>query len=305
MITSMTLLDSGLACHVDPPADLATEINGVTQVQPSASPVAAADDRASLLPLVQEILVQIAKGVPLDGHHHRIGHELRAFPMYLELDASKKSPRLLLRVAPDKVSVDSKLLFLIVELLAASGEGGFQLRRCFNDGTWFSPAPRSARSKFCSSKCRNRYNYEARTQGARFLCARCATVFGITDFSGLAIDSMDSVHPSDVKAEHPLCVTCILGNYKDWHHYLNTAELTGDALGTDEHANGIVDAITKALGSSSEPVHYKAITRAIASKATIKGRSPELTVLGYLVRFPNRFRRVAGDAFTLTSRSIT
>src|SRR5271165_404672 len=64
---------------------------------------------------------------------------------------------------------------LLIELLAASARG-YQLRRCFYAGEWFSPGLRSARSKFCSARCRNRFNYDFRSQGASFVCADCEKV---------------------------------------------------------------------------------------------------------------------------------
>lgn len=194
---------------------------------------------------------------------------------------------------------------LAVDLLAIAAVPGFQLRRCFNDGTWFSPALRSARSKFCSQRCRNRFNYEMREQQARFVCVECGQIRDIDGFSGLALED-EVVQPADVHALEPLCVPCIVSHHPEWTAYVSTAELiapessTTLPAATAEYAGSIHRLIHEALESAKEPQSIKMIADYVAARMRIRGRRPELTILGHLLRFPARYKQLSKNVFALS-----
>lgn len=52
----------------------------------------------------------------------------------------------------------------LISLLEAIEKNRLELQRCIQCEAWFIPYQRAQVTKFCSSKCRNRYNYVMRTQ---------------------------------------------------------------------------------------------------------------------------------------------
>ncbi len=50
----------------------------------------------------------------------------------------------------------------LVSLLEALEDGPLELGTCRECGSWFIPYNRAPVTKFCSSRCRNRYNYKIR-----------------------------------------------------------------------------------------------------------------------------------------------
>lgn len=52
----------------------------------------------------------------------------------------------------------------IISLLEALERGPLELNRCEECGAWYVPYSRAAVTRFCSTRCRNRFNYRARRQ---------------------------------------------------------------------------------------------------------------------------------------------
>lgn len=102
----------------------------------------------------------------------------------------------------------------LVQLLDLSTTQNFKLRRCLNDSRWFSPATRSARSKFCSTQCRNRFNYRSK-QDERFVCSMCERSLPVLHFSGIRTEesrkrgvSQSELHLCGIDDSDPLCIAC-------------------------------------------------------------------------------------------------
>ncbi|KKO55333.1 hypothetical protein [Paenibacillus sp. DMB20] len=63
----------------------------------------------------------------------------------------------------------------LISLLEAMEKNRLDLQRCFQCDHWFIPYQRAQITKFCSSKCRNRYNYLIKKrdmQDSRIMAAR-------------------------------------------------------------------------------------------------------------------------------------
>lgn len=193
---------------------------------------------------------------------------------------------------------------LLIDLLAAAFVPAFQLRRCFNDGLWFSPALRSARSKFCSQRCRNRFNYEMREQEARFVCAECGNIREIDAFSGLGLED-ETPEPADVHTPEPLCVECVISNHPEWSGYVNVAELIRNEtapspLSTNgDYTAQLRELIKESFSKQQGPQTIKGITKYVTQRTHVRGRRPELTILGHLLRFPTQYRKLKGGQFAL------
>lgn len=117
----------------------------------------------------------------------------------------------------------------LVELLEAAKNRDFKLRRCLADGRWFSPGGRSARPKFCSTRCRNRFNYRAK-QEERFACSMCERVLPISRFSGVGNDDelfgdgaiASGLHLHGIADPEPLCIECA-SSFSAFKSYLSGA----------------------------------------------------------------------------------
>lgn len=208
-----------------------------------------------------------------------------------------------LALSPVNCGARHSALCALLAALAMYQTDSFQLRRCFYDGQWFVPGVRSARSKFCSAKCRNRFNYELREQNASFICSGCNVQYAIDNFSGLAL-SGGVPELAVVNAVSALCFTCVVHKYPDWHGYIAAADLTASVpddgpSSAHDHASEVLSAITSVLSRSPQPLHYKQIATAVTEQLKIRGRSPELTVLGYLTRHADKFSSVAAHTFCL------
>lgn len=57
----------------------------------------------------------------------------------------------------------------IISLLEALEEGDLDLAVCAECGAWFVPYSRAPVVKFCSGRCRNRFNYKARQSQAQVM----------------------------------------------------------------------------------------------------------------------------------------
>jgi hypothetical protein len=200
---------------------------------------------------------------------------------------------------------EPKLVALLIDLFSAAKLGGFQLRRCFADGLWFSPGLRSARSKFCSVRCRNRFNYEVRS-GATFVCSHCNEVRKLSSFSGLANFSAGLV-PADVHSAQPFCVICISATRSDWAAYMETAEVgpTHELSRTSRAAylDDINVLLKQALLQSETPLHYSKVAAYVRQHCDVRGQSPDLTILGYLLRNSTDFTQVSKHVFALANKS--
>jgi hypothetical protein len=177
--------------------------------------------------------------------------------------------------------------------------------RDFADGLWFSPGLRSARSKFCSVRCRNRFNYEARS-GATFICSLCSEVREISSFSGLANFNADLV-PADVHSAQHVCVDCIYKMHSDLVSYMETAEVgpTHDFNRTsrETYLHDINKLLKQALLQSDAPLHYCKVAGYVRQHCEVRGQSPDLTILGYLLRKSAEFTQASKHVFALADEA--
>ncbi|MGB6519565.1 MAG: hypothetical protein WBE79_13800 [Candidatus Cybelea sp.] len=107
-------------------------------------------------------------------------------------------------------------------LLVMARVDRFRIRRCLQDGAWFSPPARAPRPKFCTVQCRNRFNYQL-ARGTTMTCSLCSRDLSIDQFSGIA---QALGHP--LLACHtdpnPTCIDCVASRWPQWHAYLADAD---------------------------------------------------------------------------------
>ncbi|MGA2394276.1 MAG: hypothetical protein ABSH03_13135 [Candidatus Lustribacter sp.] len=92
-----------------------------------------------------------------------------------------------------------------VAMLGRAQSRDFRLRRCLFDGRWFNPASRSSGAKFCSTRCRNRFNYQVREEQT-FRCDECQQHLPLLQFSGIGRETDDDLVPCGFAELRPLCV---------------------------------------------------------------------------------------------------
>jgi len=270
-------------CSLKARPDLMTRLNGASAEQQSHGI------------LIQNLTRALARG---GGAHDERVALLRALDgLAVVVDGSSGEPRL-------RVLEADKDWALALDLIAASSTP-FHLRRCFNDGSWFSPALRSARSKFCSSGCRNRFNYELRERRAQFVCVECAQIRDIDAFSGLGLER-EHPEPVHVHAAEPLCVSCIGVNHPEWVNYVSSADLlpqdsaVSPSNSTEEYVATLHRLIREVLEDGPGPKPLKKIAGYVTQHASVRGRRPELTILGHLLKFPAQYKQVSKNAFALS-----
>lgn len=107
----------------------------------------------------------------------------------------------------------------IVDLIAIAG-GKQDVRRCLDCSRWFSPPLRSGRSKFCTPRCRNAFNYRRRISDATLRCARCSLPFPYRDATGLYQDrEAGCVMGSLRDISRLLCLDCVGNHDTVWLSY--------------------------------------------------------------------------------------
>jgi hypothetical protein len=246
----------------------------------------------------------LARAIAMGGGARAARHALIKSFEHVSLYMTSAEGDLRLTLGPDT----GPTWDLALDLIAAAATPSFQLRRCFNDGAWFSPALRSARNKFCGQRCRNRFNYEMREQRARFVCVDCGRIHDIDAFSGLSLED-EIVQPSDVHALEPLCVPCVLTHHTEWTSYVSMAERAlADAQSptlspaTADYVGSVHRLIHEALQRQTEPQSFKMIADYVSKRMPVRGRRPDLTILGHLLRSPARYKQVSNTLFCLAEK---
>jgi len=306
----MTVAGISWTCSLGRPnTDVSARLNSVASILDADEPDNDGNSQHSnVWSILRQTLISIAKGALHEVDPTKLTGFLSELPFTLQYQHVPSGSPFVLALTnlhqTDKPETAASGLLL--DLLAASADEAFQLRRCFYDGAWFSPGLRTARSKFCSARCRNRFNYELRSQGASFVCTECERIFSLDGFSGLARER-GTIEPADFHAPEPLCTICVEAQNPDWNAYLVSAELapsnSGSLKSGESYSSEINELISAALALSKTPMHLRSIADFVAAKRAVKGRSPELTILGYLLRSPQRFTQVTRDTFTLTPRA--
>ena len=135
----------------------------------------------------------------------------------------------------------------------------------------------------------------------------CRASRDISEFSGLERTAEDNLEPADFRAPAVVCATCIGRMYPQWIDYMSTADVPAIAdsqrPSKNEYAATVRRMILEALAGSQEPLHYSRIAAYVRKRCAIRGRSPELTILGYLAKEPATFRQVSKHVFELSGRA--
>ena len=70
-----------------------------------------------------------------------------------------------------------------------------------------------------------------------------------------------------------------------------------------EYVQEVNELISEALAAAEGPLHFTKIATYVASRMVLRGGNAEMTVLGYLLRSPNRYRAAGKRTFILTERT--
>lgn len=148
----------------------------------------------------------------------------------------------------------------LLDLLVRANSSDFRLRRCLQDGRWFIPEKRSGRSRFCSTSCRNRFNYRSRDLKMTFRCVLCVGSYSISSFSGIVIEHP---LPQDIARYKPIlgcvddpgsvCERCILDVVPAFAGYVGDESASDNSVARAGRLTArelqIVDLITNGLSN--------------------------------------------------------
>ena len=289
-------------CALSPTDDLASLLNDeryalIDQFAMNLTPIDIPD-------ILRQGVVDVASGANTPNWEQRVNPILDQVAFTLSLSTNENTPFQIKCLDNDGKTY---LISLFLSIGIARRIPGYQLRRCLQDGRWFLPSSHATVSKFCSTPCRNRHNYEQRSLGSKFVCAHCSKIYSISLFSGLSL-THHHAEPTDSKAPEPLCAHCVRKHYPQWTTYVASAHLAElpqikQKDETDEYARQINILISNAIALADKPLHYKKIAAYVTERIAIRGRDPEMSILGYLLRSPDRYRPVRNRTFELVKRS--
>jgi hypothetical protein len=138
------------------------------------------------------------------------------------------------------------------------------------------------------------------------VCALCGGVREISSFSGLAKANAE-LAPADVHSAQPVCVDCIAASRSDWLSYMETAEVgASHELGRtsrEAYLRDINELLKRALLQSTAPLHYSKVASYVRQHCEVRGQSPDLTILGYLLRNSVEFTQVSKHVFALANNT--
>jgi hypothetical protein len=120
-------------------------------------------------------------------------------------------------------------------LLSTVRSRGSRPRRCLDDGRWFTPTSRSSGAKFCSTRCRNRFNYRVREEKT-FQCHECGRTLPLPQFSGIARDQDKALVPCGFDELSPLCIEDA-SKHASVRAYLSAAEMLDEKIVAAEAAD--------------------------------------------------------------------
>lgn len=287
-----TLNKRNWSCSLSPSSDFADRLNAAVGSIADSKP-------GSLGMMVRMAVLRIAKGSPI------LDRELLATIAGVRFRLAFGDGGSDFAISLDGDAAEPDMISLAVDLAAASQTPAFQLRRCFNDGVWFSPGLRSSRSKFCSTQCRMKFNYDMRSPRAGFVCSTCELVRDIDAFSGLS-RTPNGIEPTDAHSPAPICISCIANRHAEWGKYLLNADhpaldRSNMKPAQREYAVEMSGLIRESLEKCGKPQHYRQIAAYVKERIGVQGDSPDLTVLGYILRNPSIFKQTTKHTFALAN----
>jgi hypothetical protein len=152
---------------------------------------------------------------------NQIFHEYRAVRLQLSVEDEEKSDQYqpvhndysqkIMFQAEIEDSDQGKRVYLeaLISLFERLEDDSLKLRMCMECGSWYIPYNRAHVTKFCSSKCRNRFNYNARKEEA-FFCGLCHHDRPLSTFSGLILSNSepDQITVGSIHDKSPICMKC-------------------------------------------------------------------------------------------------
>jgi hypothetical protein len=291
-------------CEIFVSGDLATRLNDEMAPR-TVGAFGMGNDLSGLARLVRRGVFELAMGRRSPQWENEVDQVLRESRFVVAMAVGQADSPFQLACAEQ--GAHGHFIGLLLDILIARRSPGYRLRRCFQDGAWFTPSSRSTVSKFCSARCRNRFNYEINGLGSQFVCANCTKVSGLSSFSGLALENQRA-EPADIKTAEPVCVACAKIGFPEWTQYLISADLVEPVPvprsdETHEYVQEVNDLISEALAAVEGPLHFTKIAAYVASRMALRGGNAEMTVLGYLLRSPNRYRATGKRTFILAERT--
>ena len=133
---------------------------------------------------------------------------------------ARLTPALQLSTTQSNDLTISRLVSAIIHCTIEYAHSEEDARRCVECATWFSAPTRSGRSKFCSRRCRNAFNYRRRISNTQYRCAGCSRTFTVGNITGLYFEPQDGcVMGSAQEPERLLCEVCAASVGKMWRRY--------------------------------------------------------------------------------------
>jgi hypothetical protein len=212
--------------------------------------------------LLIRLAEQIRDKVPITEQEiqdvNQIFHEYRAVRLQLSVEDKEKgdqyqpvhdySQKIMFQAEIEDPDQGKRVyLEALISLFERLEDDSLKLRMCMECGSWYIPYNRAHVTKFCSSKCRNRFNYSARKEET-FSCGLCHHDRHLSIFSGLILRNSepDQITVGSVRDKSPICMTCTeFSTPERFQEYVN--EITADHQSDELNKGGVRDNDIKIL----------------------------------------------------------